>query len=36
MLLTLDSSTLSNQKSQHFTVYFTSPLNVKSGIHEML
>lgn len=35
MLLTLDSSSLTNQSSQDFTVYFASPLNVRKGIHEI-
>jgi hypothetical protein len=35
MLLTLDSSTLSNVSSDDFTVNFSSPLNVNGGIHEL-
>lgn len=35
MLLTLDSSTISNQNSDDFTIDFSSPLKVLDGIHEI-
>lgn len=35
MLLTLDSSTLSNVNSDDFTIDFTNPINVNQGIHEL-
>jgi len=35
MLLTLDSSSITNQSSNDFTIYFSSPLNVLKGVYEL-